>query len=90
MGQKNETVLSYLEDEERFAELFNQLYLGGSQVVDAKELVEASEVYHGKPGEKGGRTTEGAHGQGTGLQEAGRRDRQDHQRADGHNGLERI
>ena len=55
MGRKNEAMLSYLEDEERFADLFNQVYFGGSQVVDAKELEEASEAYHGKPGEKGGR-----------------------------------
>lgn len=39
------------EDNRRFADLFNQLYFNGQQVVDAGELVEASEVYHGKPGE---------------------------------------
>ena len=41
------------EDNRRFADLFNQLYFKGQQVVDAGDLAEASEVYHGKPGEKG-------------------------------------
>ncbi|MCI9652162.1 MAG: hypothetical protein HFH98_09915, partial [Lachnospiraceae bacterium] len=54
MGQKNEAMLSYLEDDGRFADLFNQSYFGGRQVVDAGELEEASEAYHEKPGVKGG------------------------------------
>ncbi len=54
MGQKNEAMLSYLEDDGRFADLFNQSYFGGRQVVDARELEEASEAYHEKPGVKGG------------------------------------
>ncbi len=57
MGEENNAMLSYLEDDKRFADLFNQLYFKGQQVVDAGELVEASEVYHGKPGEKGGQRT---------------------------------
>ncbi|MCI9336307.1 MAG: hypothetical protein HFH93_02015 [Lachnospiraceae bacterium] len=56
MGVENEAMLSYLEDNYRFADLFNQLYFGGGQVVNPEELAEASEVYHGKPGEKSGRT----------------------------------
>ena len=55
MGVENEAMLSYLEDNYRFADLFNQLYFKGGQVVDPEELAEASEVYHGKPGEKSGR-----------------------------------
>ena len=50
-------MLSYLDDDKRFADLFNQLYFKGRQVVDAEELAEASEVYHGKPGEKGNQRT---------------------------------
>ena len=57
MGAENNAMLPYLEDDKRFADLFNQLYFKGQQVVDAEELAEASEVYHGKPGEKGGQRT---------------------------------
>ena len=57
MGAENNAMLSYLEDDKRFADLFNQLYFKGQQVVDAEELAEASEVYHGKPGEKGNQRT---------------------------------
>ena len=57
MGAENNAMLSYLEDDKRFADLFNQMYFKGQQVVDAGELAEASEVYHGKPGEKGGQRT---------------------------------
>lgn len=57
IGLENETMLSYLEDNRRFADLFNQLYFKGRQMVEAEELVEASETYHGKPGEKCGRRT---------------------------------
>ena len=57
MGAENNAMLSYLDDDKRFADLFNQLYFKGRQVVDAEELAEASEVYHGKPGEKGNQRT---------------------------------
>ena len=57
MGLENEAVLSYLEDNGRFADLFNQLYFKGKQVVEAGDLLDASEVYHGKPGEKSGQRT---------------------------------
>ena len=57
MGAENNAMLSYREDDKRFADLFNQLYFKGRQVVDAEELAEASEVYHGKPGEKGNQRT---------------------------------
>ena len=52
MGLQNETMLSYLDDNQRFADLFNQLYFKGKQIVDADGLEEASETYRGKPGEK--------------------------------------
>ena len=52
MGLQNESMLSYLEDNQRFADLFNQLYFKGKQIVDADGLEEASETYRGKPGEK--------------------------------------
>ena len=52
MGLQNESMLSYLEDNQRFADLFNQLYFKGKQIVDADRLGEASETYRGKPGEK--------------------------------------
>lgn len=57
MGAENNAMLSYLEDDKRFADLFNQMYFKGQQVADAGELAEASEVYHGKPGEKGNQRT---------------------------------
>ena len=52
MGLQNESMLSYLEDNQRFADLFNQLYFKGKQIVDADRLGEASETYRVKPGEK--------------------------------------
>ena len=52
MGLQNESMLSYLEDNQRFADLFNQLYFKGKQIVDADRVGEASETYRGKPGEK--------------------------------------
>lgn len=57
MGAENNAMLSYLDDDKRFADLFNQMYFKGQQVADAGELAEALEVYHGKPGEKGGQRT---------------------------------
>ena len=55
MGAENNAMLSYLEDDKRFADLFNQLYFKGQQVVDAGDLAEASEVYHVRTGSWTGR-----------------------------------
>ena len=33
MGKKNDALLTYLEDNARFADLFNYSYFGGMQVV---------------------------------------------------------
>ncbi len=52
MGKKNDALLSYLEDNVRFADLFNYSYFGGMQVVKPQELREASEVYVAVPDEK--------------------------------------
>ena len=51
MGAQNDAMLSYLEDSARFADLFNQAYFGGEQVVEPEELSEASEAYRGGKGE---------------------------------------
>ena len=50
MGLENDAMLSYLEDNARFADLFNQLCFHGEQVVNAEELEEGSETYHGGGG----------------------------------------
>ena len=49
MGMMNDAILSYLEDDERFADLFNYVYFGGEQIVKSQELREASEVYPSVP-----------------------------------------
>ena len=49
MGIENDTILSYLEDNARFADLFNQFCFGGREIVDPRKLTEASEVYHMPP-----------------------------------------
>lgn len=54
MGKKNDALLTYLEDNARFADLFNHFYFGGMQVVNPQELREASEVYVAVPDEKDG------------------------------------
>ena len=54
MGKKNDALLTYLEDNARFADLFNYYYFGGMQVVKPQELREASEVYVAVPDEKDG------------------------------------
>lgn len=57
MGRENDAILSYLQDNERFAELFNCFYFEGREVVQPHELSEASEVYisvAGNKGERGG------------------------------------
>jgi len=53
MGEENDVILSYLEDNGRFADLFNEIYFDGRQVVKEEDLLEASEVYTAKAGEKG-------------------------------------
>lgn len=45
MGKENNAVLSYLEDNERFADVFNCFYFGGREVIKPQEIMEASEVY---------------------------------------------
>ncbi len=52
MGKENDALLSYLEDNMRFADLFNCFYFGGRQMVKAKDLEQASELY--PPDEKAG------------------------------------
>ena len=47
MGKENDILCSYLEDNERFADLFNGSFFGGEQVVRPEDLQEASEVYSG-------------------------------------------
>ena len=45
MGEKNEAILSYLEDNARFADLMNGAVFGGIQAVDPGQLEDASEHY---------------------------------------------
>ena len=47
MGKENDILCSYLEDNVRFADLFNGSFFGGEQVVRPEDLQEASEVYSG-------------------------------------------
>lgn len=55
MGLENDVLLSYLEDNARFADLFNCFYFGGEQVVKPRDLKEASEVYTLPPEGRGGK-----------------------------------
>lgn len=57
MGKENNVMLSFLDDNERFADLFNYAYFGGEQVVKAEELQEASEVYISKAERRGRQRT---------------------------------
>ena len=54
MGMENDTILSYLEDNARFADLFNRFCFGGKDIVMPHMLKEASEQYPAPPGEKSG------------------------------------
>ena len=54
MGMENDAMLSYLENNDRFADLFNQFFFSGRQVVMSRELQEASEIYVPHPGRGGG------------------------------------
>jgi len=45
MGRENEAMLEYLDDQERFADVFNGGCFGGVQIVRADQLIEGSEVY---------------------------------------------
>lgn len=45
MGKENDVMLDYLDDEERFADLFNGNLFQGEQIVKAEELTEGSEIY---------------------------------------------
>ena len=50
MGEKNEAILSYLEDNARFADLMNGAVFGGVQAVDPGQLEDVSEHYTEKEG----------------------------------------
>ena len=54
MGKENNVILSYLEDNERFADVFNCFYFGGREVIKPQELIEASEVYVAETAKKEG------------------------------------
>ena len=51
MGEKNDAILRYLEDNARFADLMNGAVFGGIQTVDPGQLEDASEHYTEKEGE---------------------------------------
>ncbi len=55
MGRKNDIVLEYLRDTERFADLYNGGCFGGEQVVLAEELLEGSERVYGRKNQTGRR-----------------------------------
>lgn len=48
MGKENDMICSYLDDSERFADLFNGIFFEGEQVVKSGDLMEASGVYTGR------------------------------------------
>ena len=50
MGEKNDVILRYLEDNARFADLMNGAVFGGIQAVDPEQLEDASEHYTEKEG----------------------------------------
>ena len=50
MGEKNDAILRYLEDNARFADLMNGAVFGGIQAVDPGQLEDASEHYTEKEG----------------------------------------
>lgn len=52
MGKENDVILSFLQDNERFAELFNCFYFEGREVIRANDLSEASEVYVSEAGNR--------------------------------------
>lgn len=54
MGKENDAILSYLGNNERFAELFNCFYFENRDVIQPQDISEASEVYVSKTGQKGG------------------------------------
>lgn len=55
MGEQSNILCGYLDDNERFADLFNGRFFGGAKVVKPEDLQEASGSYSGKePGQKGG------------------------------------
>lgn len=54
MGKENDAILSYLGNNERFAELFNCFYFENREVIQPQDISEASEVYVSKAGQKGG------------------------------------
>lgn len=44
MGKENDVMMEYLQDNQRFADLFNGSFFQGKEVVKPEELTEASEV----------------------------------------------
>lgn len=48
MGKENNMLCDYLDDRERFADLFNGSFFNGRQVVKPDDLVESSGIYTGK------------------------------------------
>ena len=50
MGEKNDAILRYLEDNARFADLMNGAVFGGIQAIDPGQLEDASEHYTEKEG----------------------------------------
>lgn len=50
MGEKNDAILRYLEDNARFADLMNGAVFGGIQAVDPGQLEDASEHYTERDG----------------------------------------
>ena len=58
MGKENDVLLSYLEDNERFADAFNNGFFEGRRLVNPKELQDASERYSEYSGKSGGSRNE--------------------------------
>ena len=46
MGRVNDVLHHYLDDAERFADLYNGIFFAGKPIIDAKELTEAEESYY--------------------------------------------
>ena len=45
MGRINNVLMAYLEDNERFADLFNGCCFNGERVIEADKLTEGSGLY---------------------------------------------
>lgn len=77
MGLENDVLLSYLEDNARFADLFNCFYFRGEQIVKPRDLKEASEMYTLPPEGRGGKGRKadkgGKDGKGSNAGKSGQR-----------------